>query len=69
MSARNELPPERDRGAGRLGSTYFLGFFAVFALLVLWLRGTARLLVPVMIVGTVIYGLMRLVRAIRRPVD
>lgn len=65
MSGADADPPTRRK----LGSAYFLGFF-VFALMVLlWMRGLGRLLIPVLLIGAALYGVSRVIRKVREPVD
>jgi hypothetical protein len=54
---------------GSLGSAYFLGFIFFAFLVLLWMRGLGRLLIPAILIGGVIYGVCRFVRLVRAPVD
>lgn len=65
------MSPDRDAlpSGGRMGGAYFLGFFFVALAALLWLRGFGRLLMPLGLVCGVVYGVRRLLRLIRAPVD
>ena len=57
------------RPARSLASAYFLGAVFVAVVMVLWLRGLGRLVVPALLVGVVVYGVYRFLRLLRAPVD
>lgn len=52
-----------------LGSSYFLGAVFVAFVVLLWLRGLGRLIVPALLVGGVAFGVYRFVKLVRAPVD
>lgn len=64
MSGAPDRPPR-----SALGSTYFLGAVFVGFVILLWMRGLGRLLVPVILFGAVAYGVYRFVKLVRAPVD
>jgi hypothetical protein len=53
--------------AQRVGATYFVGFLIAVAAVFLWLRGAGRFLIPLLLVGIVVYGFMRVAKKIREP--
>ncbi|MBL8755854.1 MAG: hypothetical protein JNK15_21335 [Planctomycetes bacterium] len=54
---------------GGIAATYVLGIVFVGLVVALWLRGLGRVLIPVLLLGAAAYGLHRLVKAIKAPVD
>ncbi len=52
-----------------LASGYFLGFFFFLLAMLLWLRGMGRLLLPAALLGLIGYGLHRIIKKIREPLD
>lgn len=60
--------PEQPSGRS-LGSAYFLGVVAVGFVILLWMRGLGRFLVPVLVIGGVVYAVYRFVKLVRAPVD
>ncbi|MFK7739909.1 MAG: hypothetical protein AB8H80_06260 [Planctomycetota bacterium] len=61
--------PKRGVQHARIGSAYFLGFFALVFLLLLWLRGAGRFLIPLLLVGAVVYGIFAFIKKVREPID
>lgn len=57
------------RSARSIGSAYFLGVVFVGFLILLWMRGLGRLMIPLLLIGAVCYALYRFVKLIRAPVD
>ena len=53
----------------KLAGGYFLGFIFFLLVLLLWLRGMGRLLLPAMILGVIGYGVYWFVQKVREPVD
>ncbi|HEX6810133.1 MAG TPA: hypothetical protein VF384_00795 [Planctomycetota bacterium] len=51
----------------RLAAGYFLGFVAVALLVLLWLRGGGRFVLPLVVIGLVALLVTRIVRALRAP--
>ncbi|MBX3463173.1 MAG: hypothetical protein KF830_08375 [Planctomycetes bacterium] len=51
----------------RLAAAWFLGVMALALVVVAWLRGAGRLLLPVLVVGLTAFAVVRLVRAVLRP--
>jgi hypothetical protein len=60
--------PEPSTGRA-LGSAYFLGAVFVGFVVLLWLRGLGRLMVPALLIGGVVFGVYRFVKLVRAPVD
>ena len=60
--------PEQPSGRS-LGSAYFLGVVAVAFVILLWMRGLGRFLVPLLVIGGVVYAVYRFVKLVRAPVD
>lgn len=56
------LPP------AKLAAGYFLAFAALALGVLLWLRGLARLVIPLVLLVVLVVVLKRLVRAIKAPV-
>jgi hypothetical protein len=54
---------------GSIAAIYVLGIVFVGLVIALWLRGLGRVLIPVLLLGAVAYGLHRLVKAIKAPVE
>ena len=52
-----------------LASGYFLGFFFFLLAMLLWLRGMGRLLLPAALLGLIGYGVNRIIKKIREPLD
>ena len=52
-----------------LGTVYYLGAIAALFVLLAAVRGSGRVLIPLLLYGLVAYGLHRLVKALRAPVD
>ena len=53
----------------RLASGYVLGFLFFALVLLLWLRGMARFIVPALIIGGLMYFANRVWKKVREPVD
>ncbi|MFT4514999.1 MAG: hypothetical protein ACI89X_002520 [Planctomycetota bacterium] len=53
----------------RLASGYFLAFFFFLLAMLFWLRGMGRLLLPAALLGLVGYGVHRIIKKIREPLD
>ncbi|MBL9076163.1 MAG: hypothetical protein JNL08_01585 [Planctomycetes bacterium] len=53
----------------RVAAGWFLGVMVVALVIVAWLRGAGRFVVPLLLAALAGWALVRLVRAIRRPVD
>jgi hypothetical protein len=51
----------------RMAAGYFLGCGAVALLILLWLRGGGRLVLPLLLAGLVAVVVTRIVRAVRAP--
>ena len=51
----------------RIAAGYFLGCAAVALLILLWLRGAGRFVVPLLVAGLVALLVTRIVRALRAP--
>lgn len=60
--------PEQPSGRS-LGSAYFLGVVAVGFVILLWMRGLGRFLVPLLVIGGAVYAVYRFVKLVRAPVD
>ena len=52
-----------------LGSAWFLGAISAAFAVLLWLRGLGRVLIPVALIGLVVFGVYRFVQLVRAPVD
>lgn len=50
-----------------MAAGYFLGLAVVALAILLWLRGAGRLLIPMLLIGAVGYGAVRIGRKIREP--
>lgn len=61
------LPPPPPPRAQRMGATYFIGFLVAAAAVFLWLRGAGRFLIPLLLVGAVVWVLVRVAKKIREP--
>lgn len=53
----------------RTAAAWFLGAIAVALLVLLWLRGAGRIAVPLALVFLIGAAVVRVVRAVSRPVD
>ena len=51
----------------RMAAGYFLGFGAVVLVILLWLRGAGRFVLPLLAAGLVAVLVTRIVRALRAP--
>jgi hypothetical protein len=51
----------------RMAAGYFLGVCAVVFVILLWLRGAGRFLLPLLAVGLIAVLVTRIVRALRAP--
>jgi hypothetical protein len=51
----------------RVAATWFLAAIGVAVLLLAWLRGAGRFLLPLALVGLVGFAVVRVVRAVTRP--
>lgn len=51
----------------RLAAAWFLGVMAIALVIVAWLRGAGRVVLPVLLAGLVAFAVVRLVRAVLRP--
>ena len=51
----------------RMAAGYFLGVFAVVLVVLLWLRGGGRLVLPLLAVGLLAVLVAKIVRALRAP--
>jgi len=54
-----------ERRAHRIAAGWFLGAVAVAFLVLLWLRGAGRLLLPVLLIAGVGWAITRFLRAVR----
>lgn len=61
MSDTPKTPPQR------LAAGYFLGFGAVVLVILLWLRGGGRFVLPLLAAGLIAVLVTRIVRALRAP--
>ncbi len=61
MTVAPQVPPQR------LAAGWFLGFAGVVFVVVLWLRGGGRLILPLLLVVGVMLVVLRVVRKIREP--
>jgi hypothetical protein len=52
-----------------LASGYFLGFIFFLLAMLLWLRGMGRLLLPAALLGLIGYGVHRIIKKIREPLN
>ncbi|MCB9877803.1 MAG: hypothetical protein H6835_09400 [Planctomycetes bacterium] len=59
-------PPRRST---RLASVYVLGLFGVALVALMLMRGAGRLLVPLLLIGAVVWVVHRVVQKIREPID
>jgi len=62
-------PGDKPKGGGSIGSAYFLGVVFVGFVILLWMRGLGRLLIPLLLIGGLAYALYRFVKLIRAPVE
>lgn len=53
----------------KLASAYFLGFMFFLLAMLLWLRGMGRILLPAALLALVGYGVHRIIKKIREPVE
>ncbi|HEX5054221.1 MAG TPA: hypothetical protein VFZ65_20755 [Planctomycetota bacterium] len=53
--------------AQRLAASYFLGTCFVAFVVVLWLRGAGRIVLPLVSIGGAAWVVMRVVRKVREP--
>lgn len=53
----------------RIAAAWFLGVMLVALVIVAWLRGAGRFVVPLVLAGLVGYAIVRFVRAVLRPVE
>ena len=61
MTETPRTPPQR------LAAGYFLGFFGVVLVILLWLRGGGRLVLPLLAAGLIALVVTKIVRALRAP--
>ena len=61
MSETPKTPPQR------LAAGYFLGFGVVVLVILLWLRGGGRFVLPLLAAGLIAVLVTRIVRALRAP--
>jgi len=64
----SDAPDKPDSGRS-LGSAWFLGVVCAAFAVLLWLRGLGRVLIPVALIGLVVFGVYRFVQLVRAPVD
>ena len=53
----------------RIAAGWFLGSFVAALLVFAWLRGAARVAIPLAIAALVVVGIGRFLRMLRAPVD
>lgn len=53
----------------KLASAYFLAFMFFLLAMLLWLRGMGRLLLPAALLALVGYGVHRVIKKVREPVE
>jgi hypothetical protein len=53
----------------RIAATYFVGFLFVLLVGFLWLRGAGRMLLPLLLIGGLAYGVHRVVKKVREPIE
>lgn len=61
MTEAPRTPPQR------IAAGYFLGFGAVVLVILLWLRGGGRFVLPLLAAGLIAVLVTRIVRALRAP--
>jgi hypothetical protein len=58
-----KTPPQR------IAAGYFLGFGAVVLVILLWLRGGGRFVLPLLAAGLIAVLVTRILRALRAPLE
>jgi hypothetical protein len=62
-------PPPSPPAPRRIAAAWFLGVFGTALLILLWLRGAGRLLLPVLLIALLAWGVTSFLRKVREPVD